>query len=96
MDDLLSRCIVAYIGNVPFDSFNHDQVAAIAGSQAGSVIEQIESMLAEVYDADPPLYASDSLQGMGDAVDSFIAARHPAISPEARKAIANRFTFDWR
>lgn len=96
MDDLLSRCIVAYIGDVPFDSLNAARVAAIAGGRTGAIIEQIESLLADVYDAEPPLHATDSLQGMGDSVESFIAARHPQVSSEARRAIANQFTFDWK
>lgn len=87
---------MAYIGRVPFDSLNAANLDAIAHENAEAVLNRIEALLSEVYNADPPLQFAGSLQEVGDAVEEFIADRHPEISPEARSAVANRFTFDWK
>lgn len=47
-------------------------------------------------EADPPLWDADTPAQMGDRVASLLQTRHPDLSSEAVKAVANDFTFSWK
>ena len=57
---------------------------------------RITAILDEVYSADPPLFQRGLLVDMYWHVDAFLRSRHAELSDDAIKAIANRFTFDWK
>jgi hypothetical protein len=47
-------------------------------------------------EADPPLWDADTAAQAGDRVASWLQTRHPDLSSEAVKAVANDLTFSWK
>jgi len=98
IDEILSSSVVAFIGSVShLDAIPPEKrVARVAGTAAPDIVPRITAILDEVYSADPPLFQAASLVDMYWRVDAFLRDRHAELSDDAIKAIANRFTFDWK
>ena len=97
-DDLLSRCVVAYVGTPGrLDTRSpEERVVECAGERGFDLLPPVKELVGAVYDADPPLYNSRTVNEMGDAVARFLRERHPELSEEAVEAVANRFAFDYK
>ena len=98
IDQPLSSSVVAFIGSVGhIDAIPPDErVTRVAGNAAADILPRIKAILEEVYSADLPLFQAASVADMYRQVDTFLRARHAELSDDAIKAIANRFTFDWK
>jgi len=98
VDELLSRCVVAYVGTAGrFDRQSpEERVVEHAGADGFELLPTVKEIVEAVYDADPPLYNFRAVSGMGDAVKQFLCERCPELSPEAVDAIANNFAFDYK
>jgi hypothetical protein len=98
IEETLSSSIVAFIGSVGhLDAIPpEERVARVAGNAAPDIVPRISAILDEVYSADPPLFLATSVLEMYGRVDAFLRGRHAELSDDAVKAIANRFTFDWK
>jgi len=98
IDETLSSSIVAFIGSVGHLDATppEERVARVAGNSAPDIVPRITAILDEVYSADPPLFQANSVVDMYWLVDAFLRGHHAELSDDAVKAIANRFTFDWK
>ena len=98
LDALLSDAVIAYVG-VPgrLDAGSpEERVVARVGDGGLAVLPRVREVVDGVYAADPPLHAFESLSEMGQAVDGWLEQRHPELSPAARRAIVDDFTYAWK
>ena len=96
-DETLSRAVVIYIWGVdglPWPSHRPEALTTVFGDQALDLLPRVQSVLAGVNE-DPPDEKED-LAIAGRRVEASVRRRHPYLSDEAAKAVANLFTYAWR
>jgi hypothetical protein len=98
-DRTLSEAIAAYVGQPgTLDGVGpEERVAVRIGEEAASdVLPKVRAILDAMYSADPPLYNVATVAELGESASAWLRVNHPELSPEAVRAAANRFAFDWR
>lgn len=99
VDEELGRAVLAYVG-VPGrleDASPEDRVVQVVGDKAGlDVLPRIRHLLDDLYNAEPPLWAAESGAEVGRRAESWLGSRHPELTGEAIRALANQFAFDWK
>jgi hypothetical protein len=98
VDESLSRAVLAYIGTPGRirDVTPEDHVIEDMGGAGLDLIPPVKSLVDELYEAKPPLWAADSVDAIGQRVGAWLRQHHPELSDEAIRAVANQYAFDWR
>ncbi len=97
-DESLSQAVVAYLG-VPgrLDGVDpEERVLKALGDSGLDLLPAVKAIVDEVYEAEPPLWAADSLEEIGRRVETWLRENHPELTDEAVQALTNRFAFDWK
>jgi hypothetical protein len=98
-DEELSRAVLAYVGTPGRlgDGSPEDRVIHVVGELAGlDLVPRIRRLLDDLHNADPPLWAAESVAEIGRRAEGWLGLRHPELSAEAIRALANEFAFDWK
>jgi hypothetical protein len=99
VDEGLSRAVLAYVG-VPGrlgDRSLEDRVIQVAGEGAAlDLVPRVRRLLDDLHDADPPLWAAESVGEIGRRAEAWLGLRYPELTAEAIRALANGFAFDWK
>ena len=99
VDEELSRAVLAYVGVAGRleDASPENRVVQVVGGKASrNLFPRIRDLLDDLYNAEPPLWASDSVAEVGRRAESWLGSRHPELTGEAIRALANQFAFDWK
>jgi hypothetical protein len=99
VDEELSRAVLAYVGTPGRlgDGSPEDRVTRVAGEQAGlDLVPRIRRLLDDLYNANPPLWAGESVAEIGRRAEDWLGLSYPELSAEATRAVANQFAFDWK
>lgn len=94
----LSTAIVLFLGFGSASSPRKDSARLVQefGAAQGALYEtQVLSVIDEVGDIAVD-WSQHSLQSAGEMVRAEMQRRHPDLSDEALRALAWKFTFDWR
>jgi hypothetical protein len=98
VDESLSRAVLAYVGT-PGRTRDADPEARVVEEIGGAgldLIPRVKSLVDELHDATPPLWAADSVEEIGHRVEVWLRGNYPELSDEAVRALANQYAFDWR
>ena len=60
------------------------------------MIPRIRDLLEDLYAAEPPLWAVDSVAEIAGSAEVWLRSRYSDLSEEAIGALANQFAFDWK
>lgn len=98
VDEELSRAVLAYVGSPGRlgDRSPEDRVIDVVGERAGPDLAPCPRLLEDLNHADPPLWAAESVAEIGHRAEGWLGSRHPELSREASRALANQFAFDWK
>jgi hypothetical protein len=99
VDEELSRAVLAYVGAPGRlgDRSSEDRVMQVVGERAGfDLVPRIRRLLEDLHNAEPPLWAAESVAEIGRRAEAWLGSRHPELSGEAIRALANQFAFDWK
>lgn len=98
IDDRLTEAVVAFVGtpgrlSVPSSD---EIVYATFGDAAKDLLARVKAIVDPLYDADPPLWHGLESDQIYPSISAFVSSRHPELGPEAVRAIANGYCFDWK
>lgn len=98
IDPVLSASVTAFVGDPGHldPRSAEERVVASVGDRGLGLIRAVTQIVDSVYEADPPLYNRPSISEVGEAAQDFLRGRYPELSDEAVRAVANRFSFDWK
>jgi hypothetical protein len=93
--DVLSAAVVAFIWGdrrLPFPSSHPDAVHRQFGDQAEALLRRIDELVTEIFRIPPVADLAACWQRIEDALQ----LNHPELNDEARKALAAKYTYNWK
>jgi hypothetical protein len=99
LDEELSQAVLAWVGEPGRleRSLPEERAVEVVGTDAAlELIPRIRDLLEDLHGAEPPLWAAASAAEIGGRAEVWLKSRHPELSAEATRALANQFAFDWK
>jgi len=97
IDESLSRAVLAYVGTPGhLSGVAEERVVEVMGDAGLDLIPRVKLLMDDLYGAEPPLCAAESLEEIGRRVESWLRLHRPELSDEAIRKLVNRYTFDFK
>jgi hypothetical protein len=97
-DDDLSNAVVVFLGlgSASSPRQNRDDLAGKFGPEKGAELASQVTALVHEMNGLAIDWSVQSLESAGDIIRKEMHRRHPDLSDKALRALAWKFTFDWR
>ena len=99
IDAPLSVAVAVFVGQAGrLDEVSPEQrvVERVGYDAALDLLPRVRAVVDGLYGADPPLSYDANPPELGRRASEWLHRNHPELSPDAVRAVANKFAYDWR